>query len=581
VPEPWALSPQDNETSTVVVGDTAGHHPGLRDTNQKKWGPEPWVLSSRGTRDSARDISTAEKTTNPDLVLGGTKQRGPEPWTLSSHGTFYSARKTSATSSDLRQYLQGVQGGGSANADLGLEETKQKTLGPEPWALSSCNTCYSARETSTAEKTSDPDLRLGVRNQRGPEPWTLSSPDTCYSARETSTTSSDLRQYSHSVELGGAVNTHLGLQETQQKKWGPEPWALSPRDTCYSARETSTTSSELVNPDFEVGETKQKKWGPEPWAKSCDTCYSVRETSSLPTSYRNYLRSRGSLSMKNTSFQKHAVVPCSQANTSPANSMASVDSNTNTPSSARVPTQSKLSPLLHVMAMNSPAGQPFWQTRGPENNDRQCITGKARVPASMPNCHQQAQAQAVPVASPSQTPPLFNSLQLLPSIGLERCQSARFLEQMPAIPAFSEKTLSRSETLPNLWSVCDSSCSLAPASHQQVQAQAVPVAPPSQTSPLFNSLQLLPSIGLERCQSARFLEQMPAIPAFSEKSLTRSETLPNLWSVCDSPRSLALASDAQSKDVNLMAIAMPDAFSLSRSEIAAQLRLAAPCTYED
>jgi len=203
--------------------------------------------------------------------------------------------------------------------------------------------------------------------------------------------------------------------------------------------------------------------------------------------------------MKNMSFQKHAVASCSQASTSSARSMASVDSSTNTPSSARVSTQMRASPLLHV----SSAGEQLCQPRGPRNIDGQSILGQARVPASMRNCHQQAQTQSVPVVSPSQTPPLFNNLQLLPPIGLERCQSARLLEPMPAMPAFSE-------------------------------------------------------------------ERLP-----------RSETLPNLWSVCDSARPLALANGAQPKDVKLMAIAMPDAFSLSRSEIAAQLRLAAPCTYED
>jgi len=436
----------------------------------------------------------------PDLEVGGREQKkwGPESQTLSPQ-VACRARETSTFSS---RHFDGVEVRDVAGHHLELRDTIQKKWGSEPRVSSSRVTGYSARQTSTAEKTANPDLGIGGPNQRGPEPWTLSSHDTCYSACETSTTSSDLRQYLQGIEVEGAANTDLGLEETKPKKWGPEPSALSSCDTCDSARETSTTSSELVNPDLGVGETKQKKWGPEPWAKSCDTCYSVHETSSLPTSYRNYLRCRGSLSMKNTSFQKHAASPCSQANTSPAHSMASVDSNTNTPSSARVSTQMNVSPLLHVTALNSAASQQVWQPRGPKNTDGQCILGQARIPASMPNCHQQAQTQSVPVVSPSQTAPLFNSLQLLPPVALERCQSAHFLEQMPAMPSFSENMLSRSETLPNLWSVC-------------------------------------------------------------------------------SPRSFALAHDAQPRDVNLMAIAMPDAFSLSRSEIAAQLRLAAPCTYED
>jgi len=89
------------------------------------------------------------------------------------------------------------------------------------------------------------------------------------------------------------------------------------------------------------------------------------------------------------------------------------------------------------------------------------------------------------------------------------------------------------------------------------------------------------STHLERCQRVCFIEKkMPVIPTFPESTLPwpRAETLPNLWSVCDSPLG---ANDGQSKDVSLMTIAMPDAFSLSRNEIAARLRLAAPCTYED
>lgn len=140
-PEPRTLSPQDTcrarETSTVSsrhfdgveVRDEAGHHLELRDTNQKKWGPEPRVSSSRVTGYSARQTSTTEKTANPDLGIGEPNQRGPEPWTLSSHDTCYSACETSTTSSDLRQYLQGIEVGGAANTDLGLEETKPKKVG--------------------------------------------------------------------------------------------------------------------------------------------------------------------------------------------------------------------------------------------------------------------------------------------------------------------------------------------------------------------------------------------------------------------------------------------------------------------
>jgi len=140
------------------------------------------------------------------------------------------------------------------------------------------------------------------------------------------------------------------------------------------------------------------------------------------------------------------------------------------------------------------------------------------------------------------------------STHLERCQPVCFIEQkMPVIPTFPENTLprTRAETLPNLWPVCDSPLGANDGQH------------------------------LEHCQPMCFIEQkMPVIPTFPENTLPRprAETLPNLWPVCDSPLG---ANDGQSKDMNLMTIAMPDAFSLSKNEIAARLRLAAPCTYED
>jgi len=84
------------------------------------------------------------------------------------------------------------------------------------------------------------------------------------------------------------------------------------------------------------------------------------------------------------------------------------------------------------------------------------------------------------------------------------------------------------------------------------------------------------------CPPACFIgHNAPIISNFTQQTLERAVTMPNLWSMCDgSPHSLDGTTVARS-DKDLMVIAMPDALSLSNSEIVAQLQSAAPCVYED
>lgn len=134
---------------------------------------------------------------------------------------------------------------------------------------------------------------------------------------------------------------------------------------------------------------------------------------------------------------------------------------------------------------------------------------------------------------------------------------------------------------------------------QSGQIQTVSIAHPDpmpvasdacQTQPLMNhcvSQQLYPSnqqYSLQRvCEpSSRCIgHNMPVISNVTDPVLARAVTMPNLWSLRDSsPHSLNGTRQVHSER-DLMAIAMPDAFSLSKAEIVSQLKSAAPFTYED
>jgi len=164
------------------------------------------------------------------------------------------------------------------------------------------------------------------------------------------------------------------------------------------------------------------------------------------------------------------------------------------------------------------------------------------------------------------------------------------------------------------WNADSSSCSTStPTSHcamhisspslsdccQSGQIQAVSLAHPGpmpvasdacQTQPLMNhsvSQQLYASnqqYSLQRvCEpSSCFIgHNMPVISNVTKQVLARAVTMPNLWSMCDSsPHSLDGTRPVHSER-DLMAIAMPDAFSLSNAEIVSQLKSAVPFTYED
>jgi len=71
------------------------------------------------------------------------------------------------------------------------------------------------------------------------------------------------------------------------------------------------------------------------------------------------------------------------------------------------------------------------------------------------------------------------------------------------------------------------------------------------------------------------------MPVVSHQALARAVTMPNLWSMCDLGSHLLIGTRTECSDRDLMAIAMPDAFSLSNAEIVSQLKSAAPSMYED
>lgn len=86
------------------------------------------------------------------------------------------------------------------------------------------------------------------------------------------------------------------------------------------------------------------------------------------------------------------------------------------------------------------------------------------------------------------------------------------------------------------------------------------------------------------CQPACFVGNvMPFISNYSQQALPSSMAVSIPWrSPAGNPHSLMVSNNTAAEDEkDLMAIAMPDAFSMSRDEIAEQLRSAAPCTYED
>jgi len=58
-------------------------------------------------------------------------------------------------------------------------------------------------------------------------------------------------------------------------------------------------------------------------------------------------------------------------------------------------------------------------------------------------------------------------------------------------------------------------------------------------------------------------------------------SMPNLWSMCDLGSHSLIGTRTERSDRDLMAIAMPDDFSLSNAEIVSQLKSVAPSMYED
>jgi len=85
------------------------------------------------------------------------------------------------------------------------------------------------------------------------------------------------------------------------------------------------------------------------------------------------------------------------------------------------------------------------------------------------------------------------------------------------------------------------------------------------------------------CQPACFVGNvMPFISNYSQQALPSSMAVSTPWrSPAGTPHSLMVSNSTAEDEKDLMAIAMPDAFSMSRDEIAEQLRSAALCTYED
>lgn len=130
---------------------------------------------------------------------------------------------------------------------------------------------------------------------------------------------------------------------------------------------------------------------------------------------------------------------------------------------------------------------------------------------------------------------------------------------------------------------------------QPGQIQAMPLVHPGRSSFASDACQKQPLI--HHCASQQFYAsnqqyslQMVCepssfmghnMPVVSQQALARAVTMPNLWSMCDLGSHLLIGTRTERSDRDLMAIAMPDAFSLSNAEIVSQLQSATPSMYED
>jgi len=270
--------------------------------------------------------------------------------------------------------------------------------------------------------------------------------------------------------------------------------------------------------------------GPEPWALSCDPNDGMVDTSGSATSYRDYLRSRGSQALQRTlqkqtpSHQKGSsfanVEAASAAPVSPPDAM--VLPQPNTPSAV-----SQVSQASQNNKRNVPADNQVWPSSVPKPNEGQYNVRSQGIP--MLDCSQQTHVQ-VTSATPT---PGCNQVPFM----LESCQM-----QSVSVPQPPQQFVYCSSQSPVHLESADSSC---------------------YTRPLF--------------QIAHNFNQA------SQSVMNPSDQ----WTPCDSMQNTLQAQMCNGHQITrtereeLMAIAMPDAFLLSHGEIAAQLQSAAQCTYED
>merc|ERR1712137_1017217 len=160
----------------------------------------------------------------------------------------------------------------------------------------------------------------------------------------------------------------------------------------------------------------------------------------------------------------------------------------------------------------------------------------------------------------------------------------------PSVPEALRQQIAPSPTVPLIlgWNADSSSWSTnTPTSDCSMHTSPSSLSDCSQaTQPLIDHLASQQLHGNNQqcslqmgCEHSCFVgHNVPVTSDFTQQTLHRAVTMPNLWSMCDgSPHS----PDGPRTERDLMAIAMPDAFSLSSAEIVSQLKSAAPCTYED
>jgi hypothetical protein len=148
-------------------------------------------------------------------------------------------------------------------------------------------------------------------------------------------------------------------------------------------------------PDSVTAECHPRR-GPEPWALSCDPNDGVLDTSGSATSYRDYLRSRGSQALQRTLHKQ--TTPSHQKSSAFVNTEATCA----VPVSAAVSQNSK---------WNVPADNHVWLSSATKSNEGQYNV--QAIPVS--DCSQQTQMQATsatPTHGCNQVPFMLESCQM-------------------------------------------------------------------------------------------------------------------------------------------------------------------------